>query len=176
MKLKSMIAGIITMVALVAGSALGATFNNPQLGVSVNVPVTLNLVAGDPSRGTTHAGQAYTQYIYTGAQPNEDSYIVGVHVYDNLVPNYDDLGRAINGFAGAVNGTVSNVTEVTVSGQPAKTAYITLPADKNGRVLRFGYLVSYKGNRLYQFAFGTYLDTQSNMDEVLEFFKSASIN
>jgi len=175
MKLKSMIATVITLVALM-GTALGATFNNPQLGVSVNVPVTLNLVEGDPSRGTTHAGQAYTQYIYSGSQPNEDAYIVGVHVYDSLTITDADLDRAINGFAGAVNGTVSNVTEVNVSGQPAKTAYITLPADKNGRVLRFGYLVSYKGSRLYQFTFGTYLDTQSDMAEVAEFFRSASIN
>jgi hypothetical protein len=52
---------------------------------------------------------------------------------------------------------------------------INLPADKDGRVVSFAHMAVVKGNRAYQVVFGTYTDTNSDMNAVAAFFKSFSI-
>jgi hypothetical protein len=156
--------------------------NNPALrtvadldyhqGFTVDAPMTLTTTG--PETRTTHEGRPYTQTIYRGSLPNGDSYSVAVAEYSFQVTN-EDLDRAIEGFRAAFNGTVTKTFDLQVSGQPAKGAIIE--TQQNGRMLRFAFMVTYRGNKAFMFAFGTWLDTQgTNMEDVKTFFSSARLN
>ena len=141
-------------------------------GFTVDAPLTMT--TDGPKAGTTTAGVAYTQTIYGAAQPNDDNYMVGVSEYPFQV-EYADLDRGIEGFRAALDGTVTKTDTTTVSGNPAKMAIVD--AVRNGRTIRFAILITYRGNKAFIFAFGTWMDTQgTNMDEVKTFFTSARLN
>lgn len=141
-------------------------------GFTVDAPLTMT--TDGPKAGTTNSGVAYTLTIYGAAQPNDDNYMVGVSEYPFQV-EYADLDRGIEGFRAAVDGTVTKTNTATVSGNPAKMAVVE--AVRNGRTIRFALLITYRGNKAFIFAFGTWMDTQdTNMDEVKTFFTSARLN
>jgi hypothetical protein len=165
MRVLSVMAGLVVLL-----SGFGATtvFRSPEYGFSVNVPVTL--VADGPEQLTTDAGKQYVATNFTGGFDNGDTYLVGVSDYPFPVAP-DDMQRVIAGVASSFSGTVTNTQSLTVSGQPALRATITLP-DKT----RFAYLVSFKNNRVFQFSFGTMTGTAFDSPEVKTFFDSATIN
>jgi hypothetical protein len=143
-------------------------------GFSVDVPLTMT--PGDLVNRTTNQGHPFTQIIYTATMPNTDYYMVGVSTYGFSV-EYADLDRMIEGFRGGIKGTVLGTpTENTVSGQPSKIAAFSSKDESTGREIRFVLLVTFKGNKAYMFAFGTYMDVKStNQEEVKTFFTSARI-
>jgi hypothetical protein len=83
------------------------------------------------------------------------------------------LTKALNGFAKGSNATIKGQENITVSGQPAIRAVLSLPA--GNREMRFAYVVTFKGHNAYQFVFGTYLDTTSDMAAVARFFSSIEL-
>ena len=141
---------------------------------TVDSPVTLSKGATTP--GTTNKGIAYTQTVYTATLPNSDIYMVAVGNYPfALVVADNDNG--LEGFRDAVHGTVLTQRVVTVSGQPALAAVISAKDPDNGREIRFGVLLTFRGNTNYIFAFASYLDvTTTDTDAMKQFFTSARIN
>ena len=141
-------------------------------GFTVDAPLTMT--TDGPKAGTTTAGVAYTLTVYGAAQPNDDTYMVAVSEYPFQV-DPADLDRGVEGFRASMNGTVTKTDTATVSGNPAKMAIVE--STNNGRTIRFALLITYRGNKAFIFAFGTWLDTQdTNMDEVKTFFTSARLN
>jgi hypothetical protein len=141
---------------------------------TVDSPVTLSKGATTP--GTTNKGIAYTQTVYEATLPNSDIYMVAVGNYPfALVVADNDNG--LEGFRDAVHGTVLTQKVVTVSGQPALAAVISAKDPDNDREIRFGVLLTFRGNTNYIFAFASYLDvTTTDTDAMKQFFTSARIN
>lgn len=141
-------------------------------GFTVNAPVTLK-TAG-PTQSTTNAGKTFTEIIYSAEMPNTDAYLVGVFQYPFQVAD-SDLALALEGFRKSMGGTVINQSPTTVSNQPALIADVESTTD--GRTLRFAVEITYRGNKAFMFAFGTYMDVAgTNSDEVKTFFRSARLN
>jgi hypothetical protein len=141
-------------------------------GFTVDVPVTLTQGATTP--GTTNNGIAYTQTIYSAAMPNTDIYMVAVGNYPFALVVADN-NNGIEGFRAAVKGTVVSQEVVTVSGQPALAAVISAMDGKEE--IRFGVLLTFRGNTGYIFAFASYLNvTTTDVAAMKQFFNSASIN
>lgn len=144
-----------------------------HMGFIVNAPIILT--TDGPTQGTTHAGVTYTATLYSGAVANGDGYFVSVNEYPFAVAN-DDLQRATEGFRASLNARILNQTSPTVtSGQPSLLT--TMEAQQNGRTLRIAFLVTYKGNKAFMFAFFSYLDTpNTDVDAVATFFGSVQLN
>lgn len=142
-------------------------------GFSVDAPVTLTQGPDTPS--TTTSGVNYTQTVYMAILPNSDVYMVGVGTYPFALAVTDNVA-GLEGFRASVNGAVVSQNAVTVSGQPALAAVITTK-DETGRELRMGVLITFRGNKDYIFAFGSYLDVKNtDEDAIKRFFASASLN
>jgi hypothetical protein len=169
--MKKLIAITVMALAFLA-SAFAATTNSTQYGFSVTTPMALTQAA--PTARTTNSGVSYTETIFSGAKANGDAFLVGVGTYPFTVGG-DSPQRATDAFAAGLGGTVSKTRSLTISGQPGLASIITLPT-VDGKTQRFGYVVTYKGNHVYQFVFATFAETESNMTEVEEFFNSITIN
>lgn len=141
-------------------------------GFGVNTPVPLTTTG--PEQRTTHTGAAFTQTIWIGIMPNTDAYMVSASVYPVAMVD-EDLNRATNGFVQSIQGTVHLQKRMTVSGSPALMSSVSFK-DDNGRELGAAFLVTYKGNNAYMFAFISYKDVVSNETEFETFFNSISIN
>ena len=144
-------------------------------GFTVDVPVALTKGATTPGRTTD--GADYTSTMYSAIMPNTDVYIVGVGNYPFAL-DATSLAGGVEGFRASVNGTVVSKDAVTVSGQPAVAAIISAKdgTTRDGRDIRFGILITFKGNTVYVFAFGSYLDvTTTDMDAMKRFFTTASL-
>lgn len=166
--MKKFFATVLVVLLSIAGFAATTVFKSPELGFGVSTPVTLT--TDGPQQRTNSTGKSFTQTIFTGSQNNGDAYLVGVSEYPFPVVS-EDLMRAANGFATATGGTIGETKTLTVSGQPALRATIVL-TDKT----KFLLLVTFKGSRAYQFAFGTTTGTAFDTPEVKAFFDSATIN
>jgi hypothetical protein len=142
-------------------------------GFTVDAPMTLK--TDGPQDSTTNQGKPFTETIYTGSLPNDDTYMVAVSQYGFAVEQ-TDLALGLEGFRSATNGTVTKQdSSLTVSGQPALMAFVD--SDVKGRTLRFALLITYKGNKAFIFAMGTWLDTTgTDLEAVKTFFKSAALN
>lgn len=139
---------------------------------NVNAPISLQ--KGETTNETTKYGKQFTDTVWTGSLPNDDTYMVSVAQYPFALVT-EDLTRETDGFAAAIDGKILKQGNVTISGQPALASIIE--AQKDGRAMRFALIVVNKGNTSYLFAFGTWLDTQStDMDAVKAFFTSAVLN
>jgi hypothetical protein len=161
------------------------TFNtNPNLnlvlvsqtqydGFSVNAPITLTTTG--PTQSINTAGQAFTSTLYSAAMPNTDFYMATVSVYPFTVVD-EDLDKGTNAFVQSLHGKVLKQDRITVSGQPAIMSAIS-SKDETGREVRFALTITYKGNRAYMFAFGSYMDvTTTDEASFKAFFNSISIN
>ena len=142
-------------------------------GFTVDAPMTLK--TDGPQDSTTNQGKPFTETIYTGSLPNDDIYMAAVSQYGFAVEQ-TDLALGLEGFRSATNGTVTKQdSSLTVSGQPALMAFVD--SDVKGRTLRFALLITYKGNKAFIFAMGTWLDTTgTDLEAVKTFFKSAALN
>jgi hypothetical protein len=140
---------------------------------SATTPV--ELIAKAPETGTTTSNQKYTSYMYSGTLPNTDEYTVGVGVYPFQV---DATGLKViaDAFVASAPGAkVLKAGPVTVDGQPAYIQSVELP--DGGRTIRMAWIGTFKGNRLYQFVFATYMDVQNtDMVAVGTFFTSITLN
>jgi hypothetical protein len=168
---------LVIMLVLATGAfaqttakIVSAKYVQNSLGFSVDAPV--DMTVDGPSAGTTDYGVAFTKTFYSAKLENGDVYFVGVSQYPFFVQT-SDLTKAVNGFASASNSTVKNQNNITLSGQPAINA--VLSSQVNGREVRFMYVVTFKGHNAYQFVFGTYTDTTSDMQAVSRFFKSIEL-
>lgn len=153
-----------------AGKISSAKYVPNSLGFSVDAPI--DMTVDGPTSGTTDYGVAYTKTIFSSKLANDDMYFVGVSTYPFFVQT-SDLTKALNGFAKGSNATIKGQENITVSGQPAIRAVLSLPA--GNREMRFAYVVTFKGHNAYQFVFGTYVDTTSDMAAVARFFSSIEL-
>jgi hypothetical protein len=142
-------------------------------GFTVDAPTTLK--TDGPQDSTTNQGKPFTETIYTGTLANDDTYMVAVSQYGFQVAQ-TDLALGLEAFRVSTNGTITKQdSSLTVSGQPALMAFVD--SDVKGRTLRFALLITYKGNKAFIFAFGTWLDTTgTDLEAVKTFFKSAALN
>lgn len=141
--------------------------------VTVDAPVTLTTEG--PKTSTTTAGASYTATNYTGAQPNGDTYMVGVAKYPFQLASTsnDDFTQAF--IAGVPNSKVLNSRAVTLSGLPAQATVLESVSD--GRTIRIYAIVTYRGDTAYVIAFATFMDTQGTDNAVVaRFFSNVSIN
>ena len=157
-------------LAVLSLAASAQTFNHQ--GVTLAAPVALT--TDGPTKGTTSSGLPYTETIYTGTLPNSDMFFVGICEYDTagLSTTLSAFGDAF--VAGTTHGKILKSFPITVSGLPALGLTIEVP--EGNRTIRMGWVGVIKGNRAYQFVFGSYLDVQSNMVQVGTFFDSITIN
>lgn len=138
------------------------------------VTTPMALTTSGPAQGTTHDGVSYTSATYSADLANSDAYLVMVSTYPFTVQN-DNLAQCLNAFVSSSHGTVLSQKDFTLaSGEPAIAAEIDVPG---ARDLLFAYVVSYKGNSAYQFAFGSYQDvTTTDMKAVKTFLNTLRIN
>lgn len=172
MKLRTAFRTVLFAAALAVLSlaASAQTFNHQ--GVTLTAPVALT--TDGPTKGTTKSGLAYTETIYSGVLPNSDMFMVGIGEYDTTVDttSLSSFGDAF--VAGMSGGKILKSFPLTVSGLPALGLTVDVP-DGN-RTIRMGWVGVIKGNRAYQFVFGSYMDVQSDMVQVGTFFDSIRIN
>jgi hypothetical protein len=169
-KLFSAVRTILFAAALVVLSITASATTNQFFSVIAPVELT----ASAPTAGTTTRGLAYTGYVYSGTLPNTDNYTVGVGVYPIQLAA-TDLQPAAEAFVSSISGKVLKTGTVTVDGQPAVMQTVELTSE--GRTIRVAWLGTYKGSRLYQFVFATYVDVQStDMVAVGTFFTSITLS
>ena len=156
------------MLALVPAFA---QTNYGKFTATTPVPMT----ADAPTQGTTTAGATFTFTIYSATLPNTDVYMAMVAEYPFTV-QHADLDRAVNVLVASLKGTLLSQRDfATASGEPATIAAISAK-DETGRELRVALVVSYKGNKAYQFAFISYLDVKSDSEAFKAFFNNLRIN
>lgn len=169
MKLFSTIRAMLFAAALVALSITASATTNQFFSATTPVELT----ASAPTANTTTSGLAYTSYLYSGTLPNTDNYTIAVGVYPVQIKT-TDLTPVAESFVASTSGKVLNTGAVTVDGQPAVMQTVELTSE--GRTIRIAWLGTYKGNRLYQFVFATYVDVQStDMVAVGTFFTSITL-
>ena len=163
----------LSALFIAATLCIGAFAQNTNQFFSVTAPV--ELTASAPVAGYTDNKQPYTVYNYTATLSNEDTYMVEVAQY-NFATTEADLQRVADGFVGSLLGAkVLKSGSVTAGDQPALMQTIEVPS--NNRVVRLAWLGTYKGNRFYQFVFGTYADAPgTDMTAVGTFFGSIVLN
>jgi hypothetical protein len=162
--LKAVLLGVVMLIASFAGAQVVTSAQ----GFTVTAPITLT--ANTPTTGTTNSGLAFTLTSYTGELPNKDVYMVCVAVYATASLDQKSLQGAIDNIALTANATIIDSRDTVVSGQPAKLVAFKLTSG-----YRVAYLVTLRGNILYQFMFITDPTVTSDMDAVHTFFNSATI-
>jgi hypothetical protein len=170
MKMFSKLTTALMFFVLAIAPAFAQT-NYGKFTATTPVPMT----AAAPTQGTTTAGATFTTTIYSATLPNTDVYMVAVAEYPFTV-QHADLDRDVNGFVASLKGTLLSQRDVaTASGEPATIAAISAK-DETGRELRVALVVSYKGNKAYQFVFISYLDVKSDSEAFKAFFSNLRIN
>jgi hypothetical protein len=171
MKLRTIFRTILVTAALAVMSIAASAQNFNQQGVTLTAPVALT--TSGPAAGTTDSGLPYTSTIYSGTLPNTDMFVVGIAEY-NAAVNYSDLSKFGDAFVASAKGKILKSSSLTVGGLPALG--LTVEVLTGDRTLRIAWVGVVKGNRAYQFVFGSYMDVQSNMDQVNTFFNSITIS
>lgn len=168
--MKKIFASILLALAL-SVSAFAVTNTYP--GFTADTP--LALVDGGLTNGVNSSGRPYTQENYAVDETNGTTFLVSVATYQTILPE-SDLQLGLNGFAKGANGTISQQRSRPVSGQPGLAALITLPADANGIVVNFWFVISFRGNRCVMFVYGFYGDAATaNMTEARAFYNTITI-
>lgn len=171
MKLRTIFRTILVTAALAVMSIAASAQNFNQQGVTLTAPVALT--TSGPAAGITDSGLPYTSTIYSGTLPNTDMFVVGIAEY-NAAVNYSDLSKFGDAFVASAKGKILKSSSLTVGGLPALG--LTVEVLTGDRTLRIAWVGVVKGNRAYQFVFGSYMDVQSNMDQVNTFFNSITIS
>lgn len=156
-----LVAVLFTAVAL----AQKTTYNSTALGFSIVSPTTLTL---EDSKGTTDAGVAYVAHMYQGSTDN-GIYMIMIGEYPFPL-QVSDLDKMADGFAKGAGGTIQDRQHLTLSNQPAERIVVTRPDG-----IKFINVITFKGYRAYQVAFGMGSNSTSNADEVRGWFNSFQI-
>ena len=163
------ISRIVAIFALLVTAAFASVQSHQ--GTTFDAPVVLT--TDGPEAGTTTQGTPYTETVYESSLQNDDTYLVAVSEYGfQIAPN--SASTFTDGFASGINGEVKQRNAVTVSGVAAESSVIE--AVKDGRTIRFYLVTVPTGNKVYAYAFGTWMDTQgTDLTAVRTFFTSISI-
>ena len=165
--MKQFFSAVLLGAAMLASSFAGAQVVTSTQGFSVSAPVALT------SKGTTNGvsdyGLSYTMTTYRGDLPNGDSFAVGVSVY-NATLDASTLQNAINKVTAGHQ--VLGSQNTVVSGRAAMAVVISIDSRT-----RLGYMVTIRGNTMYQFAFSTDPSVPYAPGESPSaFFNSATLN
>ena len=171
MRLLTAFRTIVFATALVVLSIAASAQNFNHQGVTLTAPVTLT--PGEPIAGTTTSGLSYTETLYTGTLPNTDIFMVGIGEFRNNIET-TSLSTFADAFVAGTGGKADKSFALTVSGLPALATSIDVP--DGDRTIRMGWIGVVKGNRAYQFVFGSYTDVKSDNDGIENFFRSITIN
>ena len=157
------------VLAVLSVAASAASFN--QKGASAITPI--ELTTDGPTQGKTDQGDDFTSTTWSGSLPNTDAYVVGIGEYSYQL-NSVDLPRFAEAFAAGAHGIVIHSTEITVSGLPAIIQVVSVESENH--TIRICWLGVFKGNKAYQFFFGSNIDVQSDEAAFKTFFNSIAIN
>ena len=166
--MKQFFSAVLLGAAMLASSFAGAQVVTSTQGFSVSAPVALTNKG--TINGVSDYGLSYTMTTYRGDLPNGDSFAVSVSVYDAAALDASTLQNAINKVTAGHQ--VLGSQNTVVSGRAAMAVVISIDSST-----RLGYMVTIRGNTMYQFAFSTDPSVPYAPGESPSaFFNSATLN